>query len=95
MDTNRIKKLLEWEKTEDAHVLMDVDCDKFFFNPLLESFGDDINEILKYLNNMDIEELDRISGVFENIYEKFMTDDVYDALEKLGNKLKAHGYQIL
>lgn len=95
MDTNRIKRLLEWGKTEDANVLMDTDCDKFFFNPLLEALGNDINEILKYLNNMDLKDLDRISGVFENIYEKFMTDEVYDALGELEDKLKAHGYQVV
>ena len=50
---NKIKRLLEWEKTEDANVLMDVDCDKYFFEPLLKALGDDINEILKYLNHMD------------------------------------------
>ena len=95
MDMNKIKRLLEWEKTEDANVLMDVDCDKYFFEPLLKALGDDINEILKYLNHMDLKELDRISGVFENIYGKFMTDEVYDELEKLENKLKTYGYQVV
>ncbi len=87
--------MLEWEKTENANVLMDTDCDKFFFNPLLEALGDDINEILKYLNHLNLKDLDRISGVFENIYEKFMTDEVYDALGELENKLKEHGYQVV
>lgn len=37
---------------------------------------------------MDVDDLETISGIFEDIYGKFMTDEVWDALEALEEKLK-------
>ena len=46
-----------------------------------------MDEILAYLNEMDVDDLDEISGCFEDIYGKFMTEEVWDALEKLEVKI--------
>lgn len=54
----------------------------------MAAFGDNVDEILKFLNELDIDDLDYISGCFENIYGKFMTDDVWDALGALEDKIK-------
>jgi pyruvate/oxaloacetate carboxyltransferase len=56
--------------------------------PLMKAFGDDVNEILDYLNEMDIDDLDEISGIFEDIYGKFMTEEVWNALEALEKKIE-------
>jgi predicted translin family RNA/ssDNA-binding protein len=53
----------------------------------MKSFGDDVGEILEYLNEMEIEDLEEISGCFECIYKKFTTEDVWDALEALEKKI--------
>lgn len=87
MDTNRIEELVEWFRTHDALVLCDANIDKYFVNPLMEAFGDDVDEILAYLNEMDVDDLDEIEGIFEEIYGKFMTEEVWDALEKLEEKI--------
>ena len=62
--------------------------DRDFFEPIMEALGDDISAIFEYLNDMDVDDLETISGIFEDIYGKFMTDDVWDALEILEEKLK-------
>lgn len=87
MDTNRIEELVKWFRTHDGRVLCAMDIDKYFVDPLMEAFGDDVDEILTYLNEMDVDDLDEISGIFEDIYGKFMTDEVWDALEKLEVKI--------
>ena len=53
----------------------------------MEAFGDNVNEILDYLDEIDVDDLDVIAGCFEDIYGKFMTDEVWDRLEKLENKI--------
>lgn len=88
MDTKRIEELVRWFRTHDGQVLFEMDCDKYFVAPIMEAFGDDVDAILDYLDKMKLEDLNEISGIFEDIYGKFMTDEVYDALERLGKKLE-------
>ena len=87
MDTNRIEVLVESLRTGDGWMLYEIDSDKYFVNPLMEAFGDDVDEILAYLNEMDVDDLDEIEGIFEDIYGKFMTEEVWEALEKLEEKI--------
>ncbi len=87
MDTNRIEALVESLRTGDGWMLYEIDSDKYFVNPLMEAFGDDVDEILAYLNEMDADDLNEIEGIFEEIYGKFMTDEVYEALGKLEEKI--------
>lgn len=87
MDTNKIEELVEWFRTYDGGILREMDREEYFVTPLMEAFGEDASEILNYLNNMKIEELREISGIFEDIYRKFTTDEVYDALGKLEEKI--------
>jgi hypothetical protein len=85
MDKKEVKELIEWKKDVGMEYC---DIDKDFFNPLMTAFGDDVNEILDYLNEMDIDDLDEISGIFEDIYGKFMTEEVWNALEALEKKIE-------
>ena len=85
MDEERIKSLIKWWEETDTQGM---DVTRYLFAPLMEAFGDDIDEILEYFNSMDVDDLDTISGCFEDIYEKFMTDEVYDALGKLKEKIE-------
>lgn len=87
MDMNRIKELTEWFRTHDGRVLCEMDVDKYFVKPLMDAFGDDVNQILAYLNKMDVDALDEIEGCFEYIYKKFTTDEVYETLGKLEEKI--------
>lgn len=84
-DKEKIMHIIDWWRKTDTQGL---DSEKYFFNPLMETFGDDVNEILKYLDELDIDDLVYISGCFENIYGKFMTEDVWDALGTLEDKIK-------
>lgn len=87
MDTNRIEELIKCFRTGDGWALYEIDRDKYFVDPLMEAFGDDVEEILAYLDGMDVDDLDEIEGCFEYIYGRFMTEDVWDALEKLEEKI--------
>lgn len=84
MDQKRIMDLIAWWKETDTQ---GVDVEKHLINPLMEAFGEDVNEILSYLAGMSEEDLKVISGCFEDIYRKFQTDDVFNALEDLESKI--------
>lgn len=85
VDKEKVKHIIDWWRKTDTQGL---DSEKYFFNPLMAAFGDNVDEILKFLNELDIDDLDYISGCFENIYGKFMTEDVWDALGALEEKIK-------
>lgn len=87
VDANEIEELIKWVRSGDGPLLCDADIDKFFINPLMEALGDDVDQILAYLDGMDVDDLDEIEGCFEEIYGKFMTDEVYEALGKLEEKI--------
>jgi len=74
MDENRIESLVKWLQETDI-------------NPLMEAFGEDADAILSYLDKMEPGDLKVVSGCFESIYRKFMTDDVYNALGELEDKI--------
>ena len=87
VNKEKIKKLIDWYNKDirgEEYFYMERD----FFEPIMEALGDDINAIFKYLNDMDVDDLETISGIFEDIYGKFMTDEVWDALEKLEEKIE-------
>ncbi len=86
MDEEKVKSIIE-EGRDNYEVVFCLDCEKYFYEPLMEAFGDDVEEILSYLDKLDEETLDFISGCFEYIYGKFMTDEVWNALEKLEEKI--------
>ena len=84
MDENRIESLIKWWRETDTQGM---DIVKHLINPLMEAFGEDVDAILSYLDKMEVEVLREISGCFESIYRKFMTDDVYNALGELEDKI--------
>lgn len=85
VDKKEVESLIKWwDELEDTQGL---DFTKLVIFPLMEAFGDDVEEILVYLNEMDVDDLDEIEGCFPEIYGKFMADEVYDALEKLEERI--------
>lgn len=85
MDKNKIESLIQWWKGIDTQGPNIVE---YLIDPLMKAFGDDVNEILAYLNDMSNDDLSIISGCFERIYGKFMTEDVWDALGALEQRIK-------
>lgn len=86
VDKKEVKELIEWWKKREMKCL---DATDYLIPPLMEALGDDLEEILTYLKDMEIEDLEIISGCFEEIYGKFMTDEVYDALGEIEEKINA------
>ena len=84
MDENKIESLIKWWRETDTQGM---DIVKHLIDPLMEAFGEDADVILAYLDKMEHEDLKEISGCFESIYRKFMTDDVYNALGELEDKI--------
>ena len=84
VDKQKVESLVKWWMETDTQGM---DVDKYLITPLMESFGEDVAEILEYLDAMDEESLLAISGCFEDIYRKFTTDEVWDALETLEQKI--------
>lgn len=90
VDSKEIEDIIQWGKRTGPIP----DMDKHFFIPILNALGDDENEIKNYLDSMNIHDLDYISGVFEDIYGKFMNDDMYNFLDSLENKIKKYNNSI-
>lgn len=84
MDQNRIVSLIKWWKETDTQGM---DIIKYLINPLMTAFGDNEDEILAYLDEVEPEDLEIISGCFEEIYKKFPTNEVYKALGELESKI--------
>lgn len=84
MDESRIEGLIKWWRETDTQ---GVDVGKYLINPLMEALGEDVDEMLAYLDKMAVEDLKVVSGCFESIYGRFMTDAVYEALGKLEDKI--------
>lgn len=84
MDENRIESLIKWWRETDTQGM---DIVKHLIDPLMEAFGEDVDAILSYLDKMEVEVLREISGCFESIYRKFTTDEVYNALGELEDKI--------
>lgn len=84
VDTKSIKPVIDRMKEKD-HIYVDIDAE--FIDPVMSALGDDVDDIISYLDGLDNESLDAISGCFEHIYDKFMSDNVWDALERLAKKI--------
>jgi hypothetical protein len=83
---SKVKELLEWwNAIEDKQAY---DFDLFFTKPFMESLSDDIDDIIDMLSDLDADDLATVSGCFEDIYGKFMTDETYKRLEILEEKIK-------
>lgn len=80
IDVAKIEELINWWLSIDTQGM---DVEKYLLTPVMEALGDDIDEIFDFLNAMEPEDLLVISGCFEDIYRKFMTEDVWDGLEAL------------
>ncbi|MCH5314456.1 MAG: hypothetical protein J1E81_00980 [Eubacterium sp.] len=55
-------------------------------NELFEALGNDEDDVIEFLNSCCIDDLIYISEVFEDIYSKFPSDKMWDALEVLEHK---------
>ena len=88
MDKDEVYKLINWYKNTDTQGM---DMNVYFFPKLMKAYGNDVEEILSFLDTLTISDLKIVSGSFENIYAKFLTEDVYNALGKLEDKLKVPG----
>ncbi len=84
MDESRIEGLIKWWRETDTQ---GVDAGEHLIDPLMEALGEDADAILAYLDKMALEDLKVVSGCFESIYRRFMTDEVYEALGKLEDKI--------
>jgi hypothetical protein len=86
MNKEKIEKLIKWWKEIDTQGMS---ITEYFFTPLMKALGNDVDEILEYFNEMETDDLELISGIFEDIYDKFMTEDVWNALKVLEKKIES------
>lgn len=85
MNKEEIIQLINWWKNTDTQGM---DIDKYLISKVMNAFENaDVVEILSFLDSLPVCDLLVISGCFEDIYAKFMTEDVYVALGNLEDKL--------
>lgn len=84
-DFNAILRLLEWWKNTDKQ---GIDSGKYFYTPLLARLGKDEETVLNRLNCLTQDDLKIVSGCFEDVYRKFTTEKVWNALGELEKKVQ-------
>ena len=84
-DFNAILRLITWWKNTDTQ---GIDSDKYFYMPLLARLGEDEETVLSRLECLSQSDLEVVSGCFENVYRKFTTEKVWNALEVLEKKIQ-------
>ena len=88
---NEINKLLHERKTfwkendclDRCHIF-----DEKYIKPMLEALGDDEEEIKEFLRNCCKEDLVYMSEFFENIYERFNNEDMWQFLEEMEQRIR-------
>ena len=87
MYKEEIIQLINWWKNTDTQGM---DSEIHLLSKIMNALGNDIEEILSFLDALPVCDLEIISGCFENIYAKFMTEEVYTALGVLEEKIKLY-----
>ena len=78
-EIQKIIKDLKYAGENDLMNNYDIDID--FFDPLMDAFGDEEEVVKEYIRNMTDEDRDEIAGCRENIYGKFMNEDMWEFLD--------------
>jgi len=85
VNKEEILQLINWWRNTDTQGM---DIEKYLLSKVMNALGNaDFSEILSFLDSLPVCDLEIISGCFESIYAKFMTEDVYVALGNLENKI--------
>ena len=90
INLNVINKLLQerksfWKKNDcldRCHIF-----DEKYVEPMLEAIGNNEEEIKKFLRNCSNEDLVYMSEFFEDIYERFNNEDMWQFLGELEKKI--------
>ena len=91
IDKKEIRKIIKWAKEHPEWV---GDYDEDFAEPLLDAANDDKDGLFAFLEDMKLEDLDYISGIFDNIDERWPGRDTEKRLRTMANKLKDAGYDV-
>ena len=91
INLNVINKLLQerksfWKKNDcldRCHIF-----DEKYVEPMLEAIGNNEEEIKKFLRNCSNEDLVYMSEFFEDIYERFNNEDMWQFLDELEKKIQ-------
>ncbi len=84
-DFHALHRLIDWWKNMDKQ---GIDSKRYFYIPLLALLGEDEETVLHRLNCLTQDDLYVVSGCFEDVYRKFTTEKVWDALEELEKKIQ-------
>ena len=80
IDFERIKEIIEERKK--AHI-NDPDIEKKYWIPLLNALGDDENEIIEYLNELDDDTVSWFSEIYEEVVSKFPSKEMEEIFHKI------------
>ncbi len=80
IDFERIKEIIEERKK--AHV-NDPDIEKKYWIPLLNALGDDENEIIEYLNELDDDTVSWFSEIYEEVVSKFPSKEMEEIFHNI------------
>lgn len=68
-------------------------ADEFLFSrPILQAVGDDRKGLEKLLREMSLDDLEHMSGFFDDFYAMWNDDRMFNFLNSLSQQLKDAGY---
>lgn len=82
VDEDNIKKIISERKK--AHI-NDPDIEEKFWIPLLNSLGEDENDIIEYFNRLDDDTSSWFSEIYEEVTEKFPSEEMEEIFHKINN----------
>lgn len=80
VDFKRINEIIKHRKK--AHI-NDPDIEKKYWIPLLNALGDDENEIIGYLNELDDDTASWFSEIYEEVVSKFPSKEMEEVFHKI------------
>ncbi|NLG05585.1 MAG: hypothetical protein GX567_17440 [Clostridia bacterium] len=84
---NEAERIISWWKSMDEH--QGISYVDNVSKPLLEIYDGDLAGIMTFLESISVDDLEIVSGCFEDIYRKWTTYDVWVALGRLEDKVIA------
>ena len=87
MNTQKVSELLDYRGTLCGEEPW---FESEYLKPMMEALGDDEEEIKEYIKGCNDEDLLYFTELFEYIYEKFPSDEMWDFLDELEIKAGMH-----
>jgi len=86
VNIKKINELIKWRNSnlaEEPNFINWPFMRRDFWTPLMEALGDDEEKIIEFIKTADEETQGYVSGIMEELYDKFPTDKMGDFIDSM------------